>query len=222
MLYKFSLLFVTLIALMASTSFAAKTKKVSSDQSLKAEPTTTIEVQFLPESKIKLEGDSTLRKYSSTTSDFSLSATVVTQKEVVSGLMWTPKELALSLNVQNLKSGETILDNHMYDNLKAEKHPKITMKLSSFKFSKSEDGQNYLVTASGELNVAGVSKPVELIALMIFEGEKLRIKGKKLLRMTDYEIEPPTMMLGTMVTKNEIEIDFDVVCLTNLKQKGNL
>lgn len=213
MITKLSILLSLVIATTASISFAAKVIK---KQNTAATQVQLLDVKFLPESKIKLDGDSTLKKYSAASGTFLLNAKALSNSEPISGLAWTPKELNMSLEVKSLKSGDNLLDDHMYENLKADKHPNITMKLTSFKFLKNEDKKNNLVIAAGELSVAGISKPIEVSGQMIFDGDKLRIKGKKTVLMTDFEIEPPTMMMGTLKTKNEIEIDFDVICSVNL------
>lgn len=192
--------------------------KISKKSVVKPAPATkiapTIELNFLPENRIKIDGDSTMRKYSAEAKVFEISAQAKEVPELNSGLPWTPIILVMKLEVKNLKSGEGLLDDHMHENLKADKHPSIEVKLEAFNFTKNT------VTAFGTLKVAGVEKPIELKSEILIDGSTLKIKGKKLVLMTDYGIEPPTMMMGTLKTDNQIEISFDVNILINTKQKG--
>lgn len=214
---------VLAIVTLVSFSVEAKTKNVtkkapSAVKVVSAEPSSSItEINFSPDSRIQIDGDSTMRKFSAASKAVDLKGKALIKPEVASGLPWTPTEVEMDLIVQSLKSGESLLDDHMHENLKSEKFPKIQMKLTNFSFSK--DGGNS-VKATGQLTVAGVTKPLELKALLTAEGENLRIKGTKKVMMSDFGIEPPTMMMGTLKTRDEIEISFDVICLINNNKKG--
>lgn len=223
----FSRIFILLSIIFISLPGIAKVKK-----SVKKPSPTVVQVapnveaikemniSFLPESKIRIDGDSTVRKFSATTEAVELNGKAIDKPEAKANLPWTPTEIEMVLAVKNLKSGDGTLDYHMHENLKAEKFPQISLKLTSFKFSNNDEGGMNTVTASGTLTVSGVTKPIALKATLAADGQNLRIKGNKLVLMTDYGIEPPTMMLGTLKTRNEIEISFDVICILNNKQKG--
>ena len=171
-----------------------------------------IKLSFAPESKLKLHGDSSLRKFSASTSVLELRAVGKVVPNAV--LQFTPTEVSMRLEVKDLKSGDGTLDDHMYEALKAEKFKAIEMKLDKFELSDRNSA-----TASGALTVAGVTRPIELKLNISTEGEKVIIRGTKILLMTDFGIDPPKMMLGAIKTKNEIEINFDVICMTDTKQK---
>jgi hypothetical protein len=197
--------------------FLALALVLFSSKSFAANPTEILHLTFLPESRIELKGDSTFRKFGAVARDLKLTGDVQ-DRATASKLPWTPVYFKMILPVKNLKSGEETLDEHMHENLKADKFPEIQLKLSGFIFSGS--GADSVVTATGELTVAGVSKPVELKATLSSEGQNIRIKGTKQVLMSDFGIEPPTMMLGTIQTRNEIEISFDVICTLIKKEKG--
>lgn len=220
---KVCLFFLGMMALVFSSSGFAKAPAKSAERKFLSkngpiEALQTMDISFLPESLIQLNGDSTLRKYSSTAKVLDLTGLAVVKPVPEVTLPWTPSEVKMVLAVENLKSGESTLDDHMYENLKFDKHPEITLRLLSFTFSKVEDKSQ--VTASGTLTVAGVSRSIELTAILKIEGEKIKISGSKKVRMSDYGITPPTMMLGALKTANEVEISFNLYCLINTKEKG--
>lgn len=172
-----------------------------------------IKITFVPESKLKLNGDSSLRKFSAATSVLEMRG--VGKAIPNSVLQFTPTEVSMRLEVKDLKSGDGTLDDHMYEAMRAEKFPAIEMKLDKFELKDRESAM-----AAGSLTVAGVTRSIELKLNISTEGEKIIIRGTKNLLMKDFGIEPPTMMMGTIKTKNEIEINFDVICMTEKKQKG--
>lgn len=169
-----------------------------------------IKITFAPESKLKLNGDSSLKKYSAATSVLELRATAKPVSNAA--LKFTPSEVSMRLDVKDLKSGDGTLDKHMYEALKSEKFPAIEMKLDKFEFKDQNSA-----TASGVLTVAGETRPIELKLNISTDGDNIIIRGSKSLRMTDFGIEPPKIMMGAIKTRNEIEIIFDVICTTENK-----
>lgn len=214
---------IVLAALLFSVSGTAKTKgsaQATAKISAGAESSDFVSISFLPGSRIQISGDSTLRKFSAVASSIDLIGNAIKKPSAAGNLPWTPLEVEMVLSVKNLKSGDETLDEHMHENLKAEKYPQMQLKLSTFGFSGSNDAKGSSITASGSLTVAGVTKPIELAATMVIEGQNLRIKGNKTVLMSDFGIEPPTMMMGTLKTRNEIEVSFDIISLLTSKQKG--
>lgn len=172
-----------------------------------------VKMMFAPESKLRLNGDSSLKKYSAATSVLELRGLAKAVSNAA--LKFTPTEVSMRLEVKDLKSGDGTLDKHMYEALKSEKFQAIEMKLDKFQFNDQNSA-----TASGLLSVAGETRPVELQLKISIDGDRIIISGSKTLLMTDFGIEPPKMMMGALKTRNEIEIIFDVICTTENKQKG--
>ena len=97
--------------------------------------------------------------------------------------------------------------------LEAKKHPEIHFKLQSYEADPAaaagSDGPVKL-KAKGVLTVAGVQKPVALDLVAAKAGDGVRFTGSKLLRMTEFGITPPVMMLGALKTADEVVISFDL------------
>lgn len=185
---------------------------------LAKEGTENINLIFLSDGRIHLNGDSTLRKYSSTAKVFEVMGTAINKPASEMELPWMPTEVKMVLHIKNLKSGDETLDEHMQESLKFDKFPEIQLKLSNFSFTKGEDKNT--VKAVGTLTVAGVSKPIELNASLKVDGDNLKIAGIKKILMSEFGITPPTMMMGALKTADEVEISFDVICSINNNQKG--
>jgi len=173
----------------------------------------TKQIVFNETNSVQLNGDSTLRKFSSSSSKIKVRGTA--QSEQQSPLFpWTPTKLDISIDVKSLKSDSATLDEHLYENIKAEKFPLIEVSLNKFRF------ENKTVFAAGTLAIAGVSKAVELQAVYETVDGKLNFKGSYALKMSDFGIQPPTMMMGTIKTADNIEIIFNVSCSTTLQEEN--
>jgi polyisoprenoid-binding protein YceI len=120
-------------------------------------------------------------------------------------------DLSILVRSRQIKSGRSIMDNKTYDALQAQQYSYIQFRLSNVeKFAAS--GNYFKGTMEGQLKIAGVSNTV----IIPFEGtiineDEIQVRGKQSFRMTDYKIEPPTALAGTMKTGNEVTIIFDVV-----------
>lgn len=171
------------------------------------------EIQCLPEGRIEIRGDSTVRKFSAEAKKFDVTGKAKEKPVSQSIMPWTPAEIEISMPVKNLKASSEKLETHMWENLKIRKFPLIQLKLTKFSFKEA------FVAAFGTLSVAGVTKEIELNGLISVTGNKINVSGAKTLLMTDFGIEPPTMMLGALKTKNEIEVKFEVNCLLDSNKK---
>jgi polyisoprenoid-binding protein YceI len=69
----------------------------------------------------------------------------------------------------------------------------------------------FTITAHGTLTVAGVERPIDLSVAARREGEGIRLKGTRQLRMTEFEIKPPKMMMGTLRTGDQVTVTFDLL-----------
>ena len=69
----------------------------------------------------------------------------------------------------------------------------------------------YKVVATGDLTISGNTNTIDLPFNLTINGDKVLLKGKKALKMTDYGVEPPKALLGTITTGDEIEVHFNTV-----------
>jgi YceI-like domain len=116
-----------------------------------------------------------------------------------------------SFPVHDLKSGESGMDSRAYDAMKAKTGGKIVFAASS---STIIPGANNLFTvkSKGSLTIAGVTKPVVLVAACILKAYRtISCTGTNTLLMSDYQIKPPTYMLGALKTGNKLTIDFSMI-----------
>lgn len=164
-------------------------------------------VEFLPESKIWMEGDSTLHAYKSTSKNWQIKATVTPGKAVKIGDI---TELEVVIPVKGLKSGDGALDGNMYNAMGADKNPNIRFNLSNAKVNMTPDGE-IEVEADGKLNINGKEKATEVKAKGEVNGNTIRIKGSKELKMSEFGVNPPVLMFGAIKVADKITVKYDLV-----------
>ncbi|MBI4348630.1 MAG: YceI family protein [Elusimicrobia bacterium] len=149
-----------------------------------------------PQSRLRLEGDSTLHAY----------ASEATRLEAA--LEWTGDraQLTLRVPVEALRSAHKGLDKNLRKALSADKHPDIEFRLSRYSIEESTGPRT--VVGTGALTVAGVTRERTVRAALRETATGLTLEGEHALKMTDFGVKPPTALLGTVRAKDEIVVKF--------------
>ncbi len=120
------------------------------------------------------------------------------------------ESVTLRLSKTSLKSERAGLDGRAHDAMKAEKHPEIVF-ITNGSGSLEKNGDGYIIATSGDLTIAGVTRQVSVKAYCVNGDEsKLICTGSSELKMSDFNIDPPSMALGAFRTGDEITIQYRV------------
>lgn len=152
-------------------------------------------------STISIAGTSTMHDWTMTSQEVILNAGFEVSPE---GILTKINTVSVTVPAESLKSGKSAMDKNAYNSLKTDKHKQITFQLTGAKLA------NNNILCTGSLTIAGTTKPVELEATYEERSQGLTFKGSKKIKMTDYGVEPPTFMFGSIKTGNEITVTFDV------------
>jgi polyisoprenoid-binding protein YceI len=156
---------------------------------------------------MKLSGTSTLHKWTMSAQTFTGEA----QFGFTNHLLSNVTSMNFSLAVQDLKSGEKGLDKNAYKALKTDQYKDILYTLTSAKVSPEKD-KRYLISTKGKLSIAGVTNDVSMdVYCVVNEDNSITCTGSDKLKMTDYQVKPPSFMLGAMKTGDAITLDFTMV-----------
>ncbi|GAB1446146.1 hypothetical protein MASR2M41_18980 [Flammeovirgaceae bacterium] len=121
------------------------------------------------------------------------------------GLPIKLNSLSLSVPCESLKSGHSAMDKNAYSALDADSHKSIIFILTSSKISSGK------IECTGNLTVAGSTKSISVeTEYQPLENQALLFTGKKKLKMSDFGIEPPSFMFGTVSTGDEITVSFNI------------
>ena len=117
--------------------------------------------------------------------------------------------LKFSMEAESLKSDKTMMDNNAYKALKTASAKNIVFVLSSSNISQQNE-TTYQIKATGKLTIAGTTRETDVVANVKYNpsDRSYTITGTKKLKMTDYNVKPPSFMLGTVKTGDEISISF--------------
>ncbi|HNP19826.1 MAG TPA: YceI family protein [Fulvivirga sp.] len=115
-------------------------------------------------------------------------------------------QLDLIIKVESLKSGKSSMDKNTYEALKNKQFPQIRYVLKEAHNIAASDE----IKTSGVLTIAGVSQTIQMIVKAKTTGGKTNFTGKIPLKMTDFKIDPPTAIMGTIKTGDEITIEFNI------------
>lgn len=119
-----------------------------------------------------------------------------------------------SLNVvcvsKSIKSEKESMDEKIYDCLKADDYPNITFTLSHVN-SITKSGDDWLVSASGVLTIAGTAKTVDMsVKAKIDSDGSIVFTGTKKITLTSFNLEKPSAMLGVIKCGDDITLTFSL------------
>ncbi|HTB32943.1 MAG TPA: YceI family protein [Bacteroidia bacterium] len=122
-------------------------------------------------------------------------------------------EINLKMEVNSIKSDMgSIMNNNTYKALKSDKYPEIIFTLTIPVASIKAGAASTTISAKGTLFIAGVNKSIDMQVKVAAPNQGyLTFEGSKTVKMSDYGISPPTALLGTLRTGDEITINFKTI-----------
>jgi hypothetical protein len=176
-------------------------------------------VQLGPGSVLWLEGTSTVHEYESRTTQPTVKllrdASATDPADVAALDQWLRSgglrglELGVPLATLHSKKGST-LDKNLLKALRAEQNPEIAFRLTQARVGDAS-GDSIAVSADGVLRVAGRERPITVAGRLVRSETGVWLKGSHGLRMSQYDVKPPTMMLGTLRVHDSVSVYFNLL-----------
>lgn len=157
--------------------------------------------QVSEESKMVIKGTSSLHDWESDIITLKGKGTVNVENQ-------QPKirDFRLTIPVEAIKSGKSAMDKNTYEALNEEAYPNIEFSLDEVHSTSGDK-----VKASGKLSIAGETRPVTLTADYDLDNSNMiSLRGSYTMKMTDFGVDPPTAVFGTIKTGDEITIDYNL------------
>lgn len=154
-----------------------------------------------------VKGTSNLHNWESEVKEVRANGGMVLDATGLKMIQW----LYVEIPVKTIKSPKgSIMDGKTYDALNADNYPNITYKLEKVS-GLTKTAAGYGINATGSLTIAGTTNKIDLyVQAKVGNDGSITFNGSKKLKMTDYKVKPPTALMGTLTTGDEIEIAFQV------------
>lgn len=164
----------------------------------------SLAMTLTPDSKVWVEGTSTVRDWKCVAT--ALESEIVPTSAETAGL---PVErlvqsAQVAIEVAKLDCGNGTMDGHMRKALGAHDNPRLVFALTSYRISGSD------ATLVGTLTLAGRENLVEIAGTVTEVDDVIRVQAAHAIRMTEWGIKPPSLMLGTMKVRDEVKIHIDI------------
>lgn len=114
--------------------------------------------------------------------------------------------------VKELRSGEARMDRVMLQALKAGAHPEIRYELDRAVLGAgaAPAAGPFGLDTRGRLTVAGVTREVAMpVVVARSSSGEVVVKGRVPLRMTDFGIDPPRALMGTIRSGDAVTVSFE-------------
>lgn len=110
--------------------------------------------------------------------------------------------------VTSIKSEHSRMDRLMAEALKAKVNPNIEYALTSASLD-SGTPESFKLKTNGKLTIAGVTRDIamDVSGARAADGQYM-LNGQAPIRMTDFGIKPPTAMMNTIRTGNDVKVTF--------------
>ena len=170
----------------------------------------TEQLALQPESKLWVEGTSTVKSFSCQASE--VTATVdASGTNAVARLMTGEKAVqAVSVVVasEKLDCGNGTMNEHMRKALKTAEAPTIAFRVTSYELAKEANGVRGTLT--GTLALGGATKTITVPATGTVSEGALHVTGAYPLAMSDYQLKAPSLMFGRIKVRDTVTVKFDL------------
>ncbi len=165
---------------------------------------------LLNKSTMQIEGTSTIHDWTADVSTFSTSINLSSDAIGAKNVANFVESFSLTVPVDKIKSGKSGMDKKIYGALKEKEYPTINFTLTSADVT-GKEGSTVTMSATGELSIAGITRTITLpVESMLAADGTIKFTGNYEINMKDYNVDPPSAMLGTIKSGEKITISFEL------------
>jgi hypothetical protein len=158
----------------------------------------------LNNSKITVNGTSTLHDWYMEANTFDCTVSIIENTKDFKNI----DQVTFFLQVENLKSDKNGLNERAYKALKMNEIRFFSTSFENVQTSSEKAGGSVI----GMLTIAGITKEVSFpFEARLLAENKIECDATYKINMNDYEINPPTFMLGTLKTDQEVDITMHLI-----------
>jgi len=179
---------------------------------LAAAPRYGTPLDLQPASRLWVAGTSTVRAFQCQASAFDAKIES-SGADAVAAVLAGEKAVStveVTVPAEKLDCRNGTMNEHMRKALKAKEFPTVVFRAASYDLARTTD--SVAVTLNGSLTLGGVEKPITVQAVAKAGANgTLVVSGTREVRMTEFGLKPPSLMLGTMKVDEKLTVGFEVV-----------
>lgn len=163
-------------------------------------------IEILANSELSITGDTNINKFGCYFNTFYLepSKDILYQKNAKNINF---KNAVLTLKNKSFDCGNKAINKDFHSLLNTEEYPKITLEVTEISLEKINQGKACVV-----ITIAGIEHTY-VVPVTIVNGPINRFSGKLNLDIRDFGLKPPKKLLGLIIIKEEIEINFNLAAV---------
>ncbi len=175
------------------------------------------QVSVHPDSQFWIQGEATTHDFTCQVQTVQGEATLPPVKEALSSKTRSSEDEQTSVRVRvpvrAFDCGRRRMTEDLQETLKMEEHPQIRFELVHASVGAPTDtsGRWREIRVLGTLTIAGKKRLINLEAKgHAIDENRFRVRGCRPIRMTDFNIDPPTKAFGLIKVKDRVEVQFDL------------
>ncbi|TVR90227.1 MAG: YceI family protein [Saprospirales bacterium] len=160
-------------------------------------------------SRVVVEGQSNVNEFKCVTIRYEGNDVLTQRNDNASGKMIL--EGAINMKVKSFDCENRIMTRDLRETLKEDAYPEITVDLVSIVLPDKE-GNCHKVDGKAEITLAGETRLMDFTWEVSYpNSQKIRLSGNRELKFSQFNIEPPSKMMGMIRVKDKLLVDFDLV-----------
>ncbi|MEX0647180.1 MAG: YceI family protein [Balneolaceae bacterium] len=168
------------------------------------------------DSRLWLEGRSNVNRFECQANEYNGKAEVTNSSEIVNGTERFINNLNLRVEIltEGFDCGKKRMNRDLKNALKTDQFSKIIFELNYTETLSvpDEESNTYSFLVNGDLTVAGVTREIEFHADGNFMSDgRMHAAGYKEIKMTDFNVEPPTGLLGLVKADDNLTVHFNLI-----------
>jgi hypothetical protein len=119
----------------------------------------------------------------------------------------------LTIPVAAFRCGNRVMESDMRRALKADAHPAVRFSFRELRGGIQHDLDTglYHAAVTGDLTLAGVTRTIDLtVSAQRLSRTSFRVRAVLPLRMTDFDVTPPSALFGAIRARNDLTVRFDL------------
>lgn len=168
-------------------------------------------LRLKPESRVWFEGTSTVRDWSCKATQ--IQATIDGEAAAPAAVLDGRKavrtvDVVFPVASLDCQDGNRTMNNHMRNALNATQHQTIRFTLSDYTLAK---GASTTGNLQGQLTINGQTRAITVPVQFANAAGALRVTGRYPLPMTQWGVQPPRLMMGTLKVGDTITVNLDLL-----------